>query len=319
MSGSLAVGVDLGGTKMLAGVVDDDCNVLHRRSESSSGKSEEALLDLAVDLITDALRRHPEAAAVGLGIPCTIDRRRGVAIAAVNLPLIDVPIVEILSDRLGVPVWIDNDANTAALAEHRFGAAQGTQNAVMITVGTGIGGGLIINGELYRGTIGAGAELGHVVIDYDGPPCQGNCPGRGCVETLASGTALGREGTEAARRAPDSALGRAQAEGQAITGATVTEAAVAGDEVARDVVALVGRRLGAALTSYANIFEPDVIAVGGGVTAGAGDLLLDPAREVVRERGLVPMRHTPIRLAQMGPDAGMIGAATMAREELARS
>jgi glucokinase len=238
--------------------------------------------------------------------------------AAVNLPLTDVPIVEILTERLGVPVWIDNDANTAALAEHRFGAAKGTQNAVMITVGTGIGGGLIINGEVYRGTIGAGAELGHVVIDIDGPPCQGNCPGRGCAESLASGTALGREGTEAARKEPDSALGRALADGQPINGTAVTDAAHAGDRVALDVVALIGSRLGAALTSYANIFEPEVIVVGGGVAA-AGDLLLDPARAVVRERALIPMRGTPIRLAQMGPDAGMMGAATMAREELARS
>jgi glucokinase len=318
MSGSQAVGVDLGGTKMLAGVVDDDCNVLHRRSEPSFGQTEEALLDLAVELISDAFSRHPEARGVGLGIPCTIDHKHGIALAAVNLPLTDVPIVEILTERLGQPVWIDNDANVAALAEHRFGAAKGTENAVMITVGTGIGGGLIIHGELSRGTIGAGAELGHVVIDVDGPPCQGNCPGRGCAESLASGTALGREGTEAARRVPDSALGRALAEGAAVTGATVTEAAMAGDEVACDVLALIGRRLGAALTSYANIFEPDVIIVGGGVMA-AGDLLLDPAREVVRERALIPMRDTPIHAAKMGPDAGMIGAATMAREELARS
>lgn len=318
MSGSHAVGVDLGGTKMLAGVVDHYCNVVWRRSEPSFGQTEEALLDLAVEVISDALDRHPEAVGVGLGIPCTIDRKRGVALAAVNLPLTDVPIVEILTERLGRPVWIDNDANTAALAEHRFGAAKGTHNAVMITVGTGIGGGLIINGELYRGTIGAGAELGHIVIDIDGPPCQGNCPGRGCAESIASGTALGREGTEAARREPESALGRALAEGESITGATVTKAALAGDEVAREVVALIGRRLGAALTSYANIFEPDVIVVGGGV-ATAGDLLLDPAREIVRERGLIPMRDTPIHLAQMGPDAGMIGAATMAAEELARS
>jgi len=318
MSGSNAVGVDLGGTKMLAGVVDDYCKVLYRRTEPSSGQTENALLDLAVEVISDALARHPEAGGVGLGIPCTIDRRRGVAIAAVNLPIVDVPIVEVLSERLRVPIWIDNDANTAALAEHRFGAAKGTENAVMVTVGTGIGGGLIINGEVYRGTIGAGAELGHVVIDVDGPPCQGNCPGRGCAESLASGTALGREGLEAARREPDSVLGRALAEGQPIDGAAVTDAAHAGDEVAREVVALIGRRLGAALTSYANIFEPDVIVVGGGVSS-AGDFLLEPARAVVRERALVPMRDTPIRLAEMGPDAGMIGAAIMAREELERS
>lgn len=312
------MGVDLGGTKMLVGVVDDACNVMYRRTESSSGQTQKALLDLAVTVISDALAQCPQARGVGLGIPCTIDRERGVAIAAVNLPIVDVPIVEVLSRELGVPVWIDNDANTAALAEHRFGAAQGTRNAVMVTVGTGIGGGLIIDGELYRGTIGAGAELGHVVIDFDGPPCQGNCPGRGCAETMASGTAMGREGMEAARREPESALGRALAEGNAIDGRVVTEAAQAGDEVARGVIDLIGQRLGAALTSYANIFEPEVIVVGGGVAA-AGDMLLDPARQAVRDRALKPMRDTPVVPARMGPDSGMIGAAAMAREELARA
>jgi glucokinase len=318
MSGGEAVGVDLGGTKMLVGVVDDSCNVLYRRTESSSGQTQKALLDLAVTSVSDALAQFPEARGVGLGIPCTIDRERGVAIAAVNLPIVDVPIVEVLSRELGVSVWIDNDANTAALAEHRYGAAQGTRNAVMITVGTGIGGGVIIDGELYRGTIGAGAELGHVVIDFDGPPCQGNCPGRGCAETMASGTAMGREGMEAARREPESALGRALAEGSAIDGRVVTEAAQAGDEVARGVIDLIGRRLGAALTSYANIFEPEVIVVGGGAAA-AGDMLLDPARQAVRDRALKPMRDTPVVPARMGPDSGMIGAAAMAREELARA
>ena len=148
----------------------------------------------------------------------------------------------------------------------------------MLTIGTGIGGGLILNGEIYRGATGAGAELGHIVIDVDGPPCQGNCPNHGCVETLASGTALGREGRAAAEREPDSALGRLLAEGETIDGKAVTEAALAGDATAIGVFDLIGSRLGVALTSFANIFEPDVIVIGGGVIA-AGDLLLEPARE----------------------------------------
>jgi glucokinase len=318
MSGGEAVGVDLGGTKMLVGVVDESCGVSYRRMESSSGQTEKALLELAVRVIGEALAERPEAKSVGLGIPCTIDRARGVAIAAVNLPLVNVPIVEVLTRELGVPVWIDNDGNTAALAEHRFGAARGTRNAVMVTIGTGIGGGLIIEGELYRGSTGAGAELGHVVIDYDGGPCQGSCRGRGHVETLASGTAIGRDGAAAAQQEPDSALGRALAGGQAVDGKLVSEAAMAGDEVARGVITEVGRRLGAALVSYANLFEPDVIVIGGG-GAAAGDLLLDPAREVLRDTALVPMRDTPVKAAALGPDAGMIGAAAMAREELARA
>src|SRR5690606_35140306 len=188
-------------------------------------------------------------------------RERGLALSAVNLDIVEVPIRDELRSRLGLPVSIDNDANLAALAEGMFGAARGARNVVMLTVGTGIGGGLILNGEVYRGRNGAGAELGHTVIEADGPPCQGNCPGRGCVETLASGTALGREGRLAAEREPDSALGRLAAQGREITGKDVTEAALDGDRVAIATIELIGHRLGVAMTSFANIFEPDVIVV----------------------------------------------------------
>ena len=161
----------------------------------------------------------------------------------------------------------------------------------MLTVGTGIGGGLILNGEPYRGSTGAGAELGHFTIDIDGPRCQGNCPNSGCVETLASGTAIGREGRAAAEREPDSALGKLLAEGHAIDGRQVTEAAKAGDAAAIGVLDLIGGRLGVALAGLANIFEPEVIVVGGGVIA-AGDLLLDPARrELAAARPAADERH----------------------------
>jgi glucokinase len=246
-----------------------------------------------------------------------MDRERGIAISAVNLPLIEVPIRDLISERIGIPTFVDNDANCAALAEHRFGAARGSTNAVMLTIGTGIGGGLVLGGEVYRGSTGAGAELGHVVIDQDGPRCQGNCPNRGCVEALASGTALAREGRAAAESAPGSALGRALASSGTIEGRDVTDAALAGDEIAREVVALIGTRLGVALSSLANIFEPDVIVIGGGVAA-AGDLLLDPARAELRSRALPPQHATPVVLAELGPEAGMIGAATMALEESAQ-
>ena len=155
----------------------------------------------------------------------------------------------------------------------------------MLTIGTGIGGGLILGGEVYRGATGAGAELGHMVIQADGPPCQGNCPGRGCVETLASGTALGREGRAAAES--DARLGprrRCWPTGETIDGKAVTEAALAGDETAIGVFDLIGSRLGVACSSFANIFEPEVIVVGGGVIA-AGDLLLEPARREAARAG----------------------------------
>jgi glucokinase len=189
---------------------------------------------------------------------------------------------------------------------------------VMLTVGTGVGGGLIVQGELFRGSSGAGAELGHVVIDYNGPPCQGNCPSRGCVEALASGHALAREGAAAAEGAPGSALGEALARGEEISGKTVTDAALAGDETAREVVALIGARLGVAMASLANVFDPDVIVVGGGVMA-AGELLLRPAREELRSRALRPMNEARVVAAELGPEAGMIGAAALAMTELERA
>jgi len=309
------IGVDLGGTKMLVGVVDSERHVLHESTDTSLGLSADELLDDLLDELERARAARPAVAAAGLGIPCTIDRERGLAITAVNLPLVDIPIRDLMTERLGLPVFVDNDANAAMIAEHRFGAAQGASNAVMITVGTGIGGGLILGGEVYRGSTGAGAELGHVVVDLDGPRCQGNCPNHGCIEAVASGTALAREGHAAAERSPDSALGQALARGGAMTGRVVTDAALAGDETARDVVALVGTRLGVAFSSYANIFEPDVIVVGGGVMA-AGDLLLEPAREELRARALPPMNRTPVVAAQLGGQAGMIGAAVMAMWEL---
>ena len=316
MSAGVTIGVDLGGTKMLIGALDGT-EVLYESREASTGQSEDELVELLVREVSEARDARPDAVAVGLGIPATIDHDRGIAVSAVNLPLADLPIRDLVSERVGLPVFVDNDANVAALAEYLFGAAQGKPNTVMLTVGTGIGGGLILDGEVYRGASGAGAELGHTVIQADGPPCQGNCPNHGCVEALASGTALGREGLAAAESAPDSALGKLAAAGEKVDGTAVTKAALEGDETAIAVFDLIGGRLGVACTSFANIFQPDAIVVGGGVIA-AGDLLLDPARREVRERALTPMNATPILTATLGNDAGMIGAAAMARVELER-
>ena len=314
MSERETIGVDLGGTKMLVGVLAAT-ETLWESREASTGQTEDELVDLLVREIGEACEARPAVAAVGLGIPATIDQRRGVAVSAVNLPLRELPIRDLIGDRVGLPVFVDNDANLAALAEYRFGAAHGKPNTVMLTVGTGIGGGLVLGGELYRGATGAGAELGHVVIQADGPRCQGNCPNHGCVEALASGTALGREGRAAAEKALESALAVMVAEGREIDGRAVTEAALAGDETAIAVFELIGSRLGVACASFANIFQPDAIVVGGGVIA-AGELLLEPARRELRERALRPMNETPILAATLGNDAGMIGAAALARSEL---
>jgi glucokinase len=310
-----ALGADLGGTKMAVGVIDDEQNILHRGTEPTFGRDLDQLLDELESELREGIEACPGVVAVGLGIPSTIDRKRGVAISSVNLPITDIPIRERVADRVGLPVFIDNDANCAALAEYLYGAGRGSRDMVLLTIGTGIGGGLIIDGEVYRGSIGAGAELGHMVIDENGPRCQGNCPNHGCVEAFASGTAIGRAGREAAERAPDSVLGKALAAGEDVDGRVVTVAAREGDAVAVEVMASVGRHLGVALASYANIFNPDVIVLGGGAAAGAGELLLDPARAELGSRALRPMNETPVKPAELGEDAGMIGAAAMALRE----
>lgn len=314
MTSRETIGVDLGGTKMAVGVVDADQEVHYQGREPSTGLSEEKLIEELAEELAEAKQARPDVLAAGLGIPATIDFDRGLAIHAVNLTITDVPIRDLMQERIGLPVFVDNDANVAALAEHLYGAGRGAQNVVLLTIGTGIGGGLILNGEVYRGSTGAAAELGHIVIEENGPRCQGNCPNHGCVEALASGTAIAKAGKAAAERDPDSALGKALAEGP-IAGRTVTELALAGDGPAREVVAQAGRHIGVALTSLANIFDPDVFVIGGGVSA-AGDLLLDPAREELRARALPPMNGRPVKLAELGPDAGMIGAAAMALIEL---
>lgn len=292
-------------------MVSEAGEILERSQANPQGLTEDELIEMLVREIASILEARTDAVAVGLGIPARIDRARGFAIDAVNLPLREVPIRDLMSERLGVPVTVDNDGNCAVFAEHRIGAAKGATNAVLLTLGTGIGGGLIINGEVFRGSTGAGAELGHIPVQANGPPCQGSCPGRGCVETLASGTAIAREGSLAAEHNPGSKLGAALAGGEEIDGPLVSRLAHEGDEAATKVLHDAGRYLGYALVGLANTFEPDVIVIGGGAAA-AGELLLDPARDVLRRRALRPQNQTPVVAAALGPEAGMIGAALMA-------
>jgi glucokinase len=308
------IGVDLGGTKMLVGVVDERGDTVHRRVSASGGLSGEALLELLDTELRIAIEARPDVAAVGLGVPCIVDADRSLCLNSNHLPLVEVPLKERVAELTGLPVALDNDGNAAAVAELARGAAQGATDVVLLTIGTGIGGGLILGGRPFRGSRGGGAELGHVVVDINGPPCQGNCPNHGCIESIASGTALRIEAEFAAVEVPESGLGRAAAEGAVVDGRLVTELAQAGDQTAIVVIGTIGRRLGVALSGLANIFDPDVIVVGGGVMA-AGDLLLGPARDEFAARALTPQNETPIRAAALGPDAGMIGAAILARDE----
>jgi glucokinase len=317
MPGRRTIGVDMGGTKLLAGAVDSGLSVHRRAQRTVIGLDQPSLLDVAVNAVEEARESAGgEVEAVGFGIPCLIDQRTGRAVIAVNLALADIPFADVMAERLGLPVFVDNDANAAALAEHRAGAARGCNEAVVLTIGTGIGGGLILRGEIYRGAIGAGAELGHTVIDMDGPRCQGNCPSHGCVEALASGTALAREALRIAGERRDSGLARALGNGRELAGPLVTELAHDGDPAAIEAIELIGSRLGVAIASFVNTFNPEVVVIGGGVIA-AGELLLAPARTEMLRRALPPSRdHVRIVAAHFGVEAGMIGAAALAFDGL---
>jgi glucokinase len=293
------IGVDVGGTKTIAAVVDQDGEIEEHVRRPTDISSQDALL-AGLDAIVDELRAGREIAALGFGLPSQIDQPSGMALNSVNIPLTDFAFRPRMAERHGLPVGIDNDANAAAIGEWQSGAARGARNVVMLTLGTGIGGGLILDGRPFRGATGRGAELGHVVIEYDGPPCR--CGGRGHLEAIAAGPAAdraaralygpGSDAHELVRRARD------------------------GELEAVDALAEIGKRLGAAMASFMNVFEPETFVIGGGFAA-AGELLLGPAREIIAREALPPIRNqVPIVLAELGEDAGVIGAAMIAFEAL---
>jgi glucokinase len=314
---AVTIGVDLGGTKLLAGAVEADGTIRAKERRVIAGLPLGELLDVteaAVRTVRDAV---PEAldAPIGFGIPALIDRRSGDAVRCVHLPLDGVDFGSRIGPRVGVPVTVDNDANCAMFAEWRLGAARGAGHAALLTLGTGIGGGLVLDGRLYRGALGAAAEMGHAPVDMDGPPCFGGCPGRGCLESLCSGSALARDAIELARVVPDSRLGRDLAAGLTITGERVTELAYEGDPDARGLLWSLGEKLGVGMAAIAMTLNPELIIVGGGVMA-AGELVLEPARAELRRRAMDPARSAGVIAASLGPEAGMVGAALMAAEEL---
>lgn len=308
------IALDLGGTKLAAGVVDREGVVLRRTQHATETSSQDALLaqiERSIGELVDGA-----VGALGVGVPSLIDQRTGRAGASVNVPLAGVDLRNRLERRFGMPVALENDANAAALAEHRFGAGRGTEHMLMLTLGTGVGGGMVLNGELYRGAIGAAGELGHLTIDLHGGPCQGLCPGVGHLESHASGTAVERIAREVAEREPDGELGRALAARRHLDAPLVVELANGGSADALEVVETVGYALGTAIASYVNVFNPELVVVGGGF-ARAGDLVLEPARRVVAERALPTAReHVRVALAVLGPEAGLIGSALVGFEAL---
>jgi glucokinase len=301
VAGERVIGVDLGGTKILSGLIGRDGRIERHYEIRTPLESQEALLggiDAAVEELLDG-----DVAAVGFGIPSTIDQSRGVAVGSVNVPLHELAFRGRMRDRFELPVGIDNDANAAAIAEWKVGAGEGTHDMVMLTLGTGVGGGVIIGGRPLRGSVGAAAELGHMVIEYDGPPCQGACTGRGHLEALVSGSAA----TIAAQ----------EAFGPAADAHRLVRLANDGDATALSILNDLGRKLGAAIGSLINIFDPELIVIGGGFGAAAKDLLLGPAREIVTREALEPGRQT-VRIvpAELGSTAGLIGAGFVAFEAL---
>ncbi len=296
-----AIGVDLGGTKILAGVVARDGSVVRRHERGTPQDSQEhvlAELEAAVaELLDDSV------SAIGFGVPSPIDQERGVVVRCVNLPLEDAPVRDRMRERFGIPVGLDNDANAAAIGEWRAGAGRGEDDVVMLTLGTGVGGGVISGGRPFRGWNGAGAELGHVVIVHDGRPCQGACTGRGHLEAYVTGLAV----TAAAR----------EVFGPAADAHRVVRLANEGDGQAKELLSEVGRYLGSGIGSFINVFGPQLVVLGGGFGVAGYEHLRGPAEDVARREALEPMRST-VRLAkaELGTAAGLIGAAFVGFEAL---
>ncbi len=301
MSRHRVIGVDLGGTKIAAGFVERDGKIVSRNERPTPLESQEAVL-AALDAAVEELLGDG-AAAIGFGIPSTIDQRTGCAVSSVNIPLTDLDFRSRMAERFGIPVGIDNDGNAAAIAEWTAGAGRGANDLVALVLGTGVGGGLILSGRPYRGSVGAGAELGHIVLVHDGPPCQGVCTGRGHLEALCSGHAADKVARELL--GPDADAHE------------LVRRARAGDEAAREALARIGRYLGSGIGSLVNAFNPELVVVGGGFGGAAGELLLEPAREIVMREALSPAREL-VRVvpAELGADAGLIGAALVGFEAL---
>jgi glucokinase len=308
----VVLGVDVGGTKVAVAAVDG-VTAKHAMQEPTITGSTGALLDGLEATVRGVIEQSGEPEAIGVGVPSQIDYATGTVETSVNIPLTGVPLREELGRRFGVPVFVDNDANCAALAEAHI---LGEDNLLMLTLGTGVGGGVVIAGVTFRGAHGLGAELGHFTLNPDGPPCPGNCPNRGCIEAYCSGQALERDATELARDKPDSRLAQCIGADGMVTGRDLVEVAEAGDTDALLVFDSFARMLGIAIAGYVNVFEPDHLAIGGGLSR-ASHLFFDRAVQEAGMRALPALwRRTKIALAQGGADAGVIGAGVLAAQEI---
>ncbi len=313
----LTVGVDIGGTKVAAGVVTPQGQLLEcvKADTPHLSQSPQVVEDTITELVQPLMRRH-EIYAVGIGAAGFVDSARSSVLFAPHLSWRNEPLREVMSQRLRVPVVVENDANAAAWAEWRFGAGRGEGHLVCVTLGTGIGGGVLVDGALQRGRYGVAGEFGHMQVAPGGHRCE--CGNRGCWEQYASGNALVREGRELALAKSPMAHGllrRVEGDMSRLTGPLVTEVAAAGDQAAVELLADVGDWLGIGLANIAAALDPGIFVIGGGVS-DAGELLLGPARESFRRkltgRGFRP--EARIVRAELGNDAGLIGSADLARQ-----
>jgi glucokinase len=312
------IGVDVGGTKIAVSVLEGG-----ELSESvvtpTNQASQEALVEQLAVAIESAIT--PETRGIGIGMPSIIEFKTGKILASVNIPLHDIPLRSLLTDRMGVPVYVENDAGCAALAEAFDDGKIVVDSLVMLTIGTGVGGGWVLNGKLYRGATTSAAEVGHTIIGRD-VQFGNNVPGdpfpqRGSLETLASGRALDRLADYAAQQYPDSHLGKVTSKKGNVDGHDVVQGAEAGDDACLWCLRVLGERIGIGIANAINTFDPLEVVIGGGVSR-AGALLLEPAkdaafRHVVPGLGL----NTTIRIARHGPRAGVLGAALIAAQEYA--
>ncbi len=326
---ALAIGIDVGGTKIAAGLVNDSGEIVSEATVPTPKEGADAVVsaieivmnsvcsEARIDLLGDAVT------GVGLGVPGLIDRKADLVRFLPNLPgIVDFPIRRLIQDSSGKPVEMDNDANLAALGEARYGAAAGHSNVVMLTVGTGLGGGILVDGKLLHGETGAAGEIGHMVIDLEGPVCV--CGNHGCIESLVAGPAILKraqaylaelDGTPIASASTSVMWEASGGVAAALTPPMITDAALAGDSLALRVYREAGEALGAGIASLVNIFNPSVVVVGGGVAERAGDIILGPAIEEARARALsANIEATTIVAAQLGNKAGIVGAAASAFE-----
>jgi glucokinase len=301
VDGRHAIGVDLGGTKILAGVLTRSGEVIRQHERPTPQDSQEAVLEALAAAVAELL--DDEVAAIGFGVPSPIDQPAGVVVECVNVKLVDCPLRDLMHLRFGLPIGLDNDANAAAIGEWRAGAGRGVDDLVMLTLGTGVGGGVITRGSPMRGARGGGMELGHVVVVHDGLPCHGACRGRGHLEAYLTGVAAGAVAQKAFGPDADARL--------------LLRLADEGDETARSILADIGGYLGSGLGSFANVFEPDLMVIGGGFGVAAWDYVIPRAEEVMLRETLRPMRdRLRVVRAELGTVAGLIGAGFVAFETL---